>query len=178
MCTRPGACLLLNPLLLNILNTVYVLVPGTHCCLQCSPTMVKTKKRPAAALPQAPRLHSEEFPAWARPTQGEPAQHPPWADRLVELLTEAGGLQHPKDMTINLWSDCSGMGSEKIAWENEIYQALQKIGYNAQLSLCCSCERDPAAQKVIMQNHSPRHLTGDIISDRNLKKRHLSLQQV
>ena len=77
-------------------------------------------------------------------------------------------LQEPKSLTVNLWSDCGGMVAEKIAWV-DIRLALEKIGYKVDLNLYCACEHDPAAKKIINQNHDPLHYTDDILLDRDLE---------
>ena len=132
------------------------------------PKAVNSKKRPAATKTHTPNLPSEEFPAWARPASGRPLPHPPWAENIVGALREGGLLQEPKSLAVNLWSDCGGMVTEKIAWV-DIRLALEKIGYKVDLNLYCACEHDPAAKKIINQNHDPLHYTDDILLDRDLE---------
>ena len=126
------------------------------------------KKWRVATKTHRPNLPPELNPAWARPANGRPVSHPSWAENIVTALREAGMLQVPKSLSVNLWSDCGGMVAEKIAWV-DIRLALEQIGYKVDLNLYCACENDPAAKKIIEQNHDPRHYTDDILLDRDLK---------
>ena len=106
---------------------------------------------------------------WARKTfGGDNSPGIPWADNIVHTMVRNGHLlrNSQKKVELQLWSDCSGINSEKFAW-NELQDAIRRIiGADVSLALFYTCESDPKSIAFVKENHQPQHVGTDM-SQRN-----------
>ena len=143
------------------------------------PVTRRARRRPAAAVPV--RYEADDFqglppatamadePEWARKTfdAGAPVGLP-WADDIVHKLVHNGHLpsSSQKKVNLKLWSDCSGINSEKFSW-SELQDAMKRIiGADVSLGLYYTCDSDPKSIAFAKANHQPEHLGTDM-SQRN-----------
>ena len=136
----------------------------------------RVRKRPSAAIPA--RYEADSFdlqakqgeePMWAHKTfDGYESPGIPWADNVVESLILADWLPRDsqKKVDLQLWSDCSGINSEKFAW-NELQDAIRRIiGADVSLRLYYTCDMDPKSIAFAKEHHQPKHVGTDM-SQRN-----------
>ena len=138
-------------------------------------------RRPVAAVPVRYEASSPGFqgsslttvtaeePEWARLrySSGEPVRLS-WADDIVHTLVRNGHLpsSSQKKVHLKLWSDCSGINSEKFSW-NELQDAMRRIiGADVSLGLYYTCDSDPKSIAFAKANHQPEHVGTDM-SQRN-----------
>ena len=70
------------------------------------------------------------------------------------------------EIELQVWSDCSGINSEKFAW-NELRDAIRRIiGADVVLALYYTCDSDPKSIAFAQANHQPQHV-GSNMSQRN-----------
>ena len=116
-------------------------------------------KRPAVKRPA-------NVPDWrAVPPPGGPEQ-PQWACHWVEVLGDRLGDLMSNTLTsgttLNVWSDCGGMGTEMFALA-DITAAIQaKYGVLMQLNLHCFCDSEKHCRDMAVANHAPTHVSDDI----------------
>ena len=77
---------------------------------------------------------------------------------MCEVLRNAGFLGQPREITLTIWSDCAGEGSEMFAG-SELADALKDLGYSLRWNLFCACESDTVAEHIIKHNHHPKHFS-------------------
>ena len=110
-----------------------------------------------------------EEPEWARiPLDGDGPPGLPWADHVVHTLVSNGHLPSSalNQIELQVWSDCSGINSEKFAW-NELRDAIRRIiGADVVLALYYTCDSDPKSIAFAQANHQPQHV-GSNMSQRN-----------
>ena len=123
----------------------------------------------APDLQGVPRKKEVEEPQWARiPLDGDGPPGLPWADHVVHTLVSNGHLPSSalNQIELQVWSDCSGINSEKFAW-NELRDAIRHIiGADVVLALYYTCDSDPKSIAFAQANHQPQHV-GSNISQRN-----------
>ena len=147
-----------------------------------SPTVARVTRRrvgrrPASAAPARyedlgfqsfPQIEVEE-PEWVgMPPNGENSPSLPWADHVVHTLVSNGHLpsHSQKQVQLQAWSDCSGINSEKLAW-NELQDAMRRIiGAVVSLDLYYTCDSDAKSIVFAKANHHPRHV-GTNMTQRN-----------
>ena len=134
-------------------------------------------RRPVAAVPVRYEVSSPGFqgsslttvtaeePEWARLrySSGEPVRLS-WADDIVHTLVRNGHLpsSSQKKVHLKLWSDCSGINSEKFSW-NELQDAMRRIiGADVSLGLYYTCDSDPKSIAFAKANHQPEHVGTDM----------------
>ena len=119
----------------------------------------------AQSLPQT----REPLPEWAcTAPKGDEFPRQPWADHIVRTLVSNGHLPRSsqKKVQLQVWSDCSGINSEKFAW-NEIQEAINRlIGADVSLMLYYTCESEAKSLVFAKANHHPKHV-GSNMSQRN-----------
>ena len=149
-----------------------------------APVTCRVRKRPAAAhdssaavparyeassLQGFPKVREVEEPEWARiPLDGDGPPGLPWADHIVHTLVSNGHLPRSaqKKIELQVWSDCSGINSEKFSW-NELQDAIRRIiGADVSLALYYTCDSDPKSIAFAQANHHPHHV-GTNMSQRN-----------
>ena len=145
-----------------------------------APVTCRVRKRPAAAtaaqyegisaqsLPQT----REPLPEWAcTAPEGDEFPRQPWAEHIVRTLVSNGHLPRSsqKKVQLQVWSDCSGINSEKFAW-NEIQDAINRIiGADVSLMLYYTCESEAKSLVFAKANHHPKHV-GSNMSQRNFAR--------
>ena len=117
-----------------------------------------------------PRMREVEEPAWARIPEDyhEALGLLPWADDIVHTLVSHDHLPRSsqKKIELQVWSDCSGINSEKFAW-NELQDSIRRIiGADVSLELYYTCDADAKSIAFAQANHHPHHV-GTNMSQRN-----------
>lgn len=89
---------------------------------------------------------------------------PDWASHMVRLLVRDSLLQRAagKSVTLQVWSDCSGMATEMFAARHLSEALMGETGMSVKWNLFCACEKDKRARDFMMANHAPMHVSDDI----------------
>ena len=145
---------------------------GEHSATR-APVTRRVRQRPAAvspaeyedlsaqSLPQA----SQQLPEWVcMAPDGDEMPRLPWADHIVHTLVSNGHLPRSsrKKVELQMWTDCSGINSEKFAW-NELQDAMCRIiGAHVSLMLYYTCDSDAKSLAFAKANHHPKHVSSNM----------------
>ena len=94
-----------------------------------------------------------------------------WAREAVRRL-QSGRLlgQRGKTLQLQIWADCGGVGTAKIAGDELARALAEEHQIDARVVLHTYCDKDPRAHRFVTQNMQPTHLATSM-ENRNLKKR-------
>ena len=148
--------------------------------------MPTCRKRPAAnsvsSRPQyADSASDTDTRAGAASAADVSTAHPPWTTRGVGLQQRSGrvgpdwarlvaerlrggnllGFQETQ-LTLQLWADCGGLGTAKIA-ATSLGEALgHELGIQLRWNLYCYCDKDKVARDFVQRNFKPAHISDDM----------------
>ena len=140
----------------------------------------KVRKRPAGAMaPERPAQYEapehdptpETSAQWAHPPEGSTFPSRPWANHIVTTLVRHGHLPgrvaERKAVSLQVWSDCSGINTEMLALK-ELGRSLGQV-INAEVSwdLYFTCDSDAKSIQFAHDNFHPKHVGVDM-EQRNL----------
>ena len=124
----------------------------------------KVRKRPAGAMaPERPAQYEaperdptpETAAQWAHPPEGSTFPSRPWANHIVTTLVRhghlPGRLAERKAVSLQVWSDCSGINMEMFALK-ELGRSLGQV-INAEVSWICT------SPVIRMPKASSSHMT-------------------
>ena len=115
-------------------------------------------KRPASRmLPGASALGARPF----ADIRADGPAHPPWAHTCVQALAPLLRQLPTQALTLNIWSDCAGMGVEKLALADLAHE-FHRIGLDVSSVHYMFCDNDKASLKFGEANHDPKHMSEDI----------------
>ena len=101
---------------------------------------------------------------WARPV---PVSQPSWAQHIVRVLQGGGHLPgrtgQEKELTVTVWSDCSGINSEMIALREFRKQLLMELGVSVNWDLHCTCDSDQMSRRFSELNHGPARVSDNMV---------------
>ena len=126
----------------------------------------KCLKRPSAAI--VGHIDPPEPPEWVGKQLAavREIEHVDWATHMARLLTdELRGFSKLMggQVTINLWCDFAGMGTEAFAAQR-IKESLTSSGLvgNFTFRVYLACDNDSHSRDFIEVNHSPAHMACDV----------------
>ena len=97
---------------------------------------------------------------------------PNWADHFVAVFVDELAQVRERlgsKVQIVSWSDCGGMAVETIAMK----QLIQAIGKRLEMTVTLKhygyCDKSNDAQEFVRLNHSPLHITKDMMTLRNFE---------
>ncbi len=94
---------------------------------------------------------------------------PQWARLGVRRLREAGLLGGEKQpLTLQLWLDCGGIASAKIASSALSLALREECDINVNWKVYCYCDKDHVAARFVQQNFDPTHVS-DNMEHRNFE---------
>ena len=120
----------------------------------------------ASDLQGVPRMKEVEERDLARiPLDGDGPPGLPWADHVVHTLVSNGHLPSSalNQIELQVWSDCSGEDSEKLAWD-ELRDTIRRIiGADVVVSLYYTCDSDPKSIAFAQANNRPQHVGSNML---------------
>ena len=147
----------------------------------------------AAAKPNDNRIESPEDMAYYTDSSDDGVQiapkedsQPAWADQGVDLgiarqasVDWARGTvrrlqsdrflgEKGKTLQLQIWADCGGVGTAKLAGDELTRAIAQEHDINVTMVLHTYCDKDPHAQRFVLQNMQPKHITPSM-EQRNFK---------
>ena len=122
---------------------------------------------PAAARIKTPRSVLQAISnrtAWLEST---PAEHPAWEEQLLRMFEEevrqCVEIHQGREITLNMWSDCSGLLVEGFALRRIAKSLHELAGIKLNIKVFCACELKPELQSFISANHSPKHIASNML---------------
>ena len=87
---------------------------------------------------------------------------PDWAGHVYSLLEDE--LSNcPRDLPINVWSDCAGLDTEMNAGKRIAKTLKEKLGVTVTFKLYQACEQKEPMRDFIMKSYAPPHLSADVL---------------
>jgi site-specific DNA-cytosine methylase len=91
---------------------------------------------------------------------------PQWASHWVDVLGHRlGDLMNTtltSSTTLNVWSDCGGMGTEMFALADLTASIQARYGVLMKANLHCVCDNEKHCRDMAIDNHTPTHVSDDI----------------
>ncbi len=129
------------------------------------PAAARMKKKPAAATwIRPPPSFAPEKQKWMTAVGGPPL--PDWAGHYCNLLaskfTKLADMTQSKQLTINIWADCGGMGIEMTAGKQIAEAVASIVDLEIVFRLYQYCDKEPCCHLWAEAKHKPVHRSSNI----------------